>query len=66
MSARLAITIACEVSDCPEESQHSAPTIKEARALARPDGWHHNNGRDIGPDCWSAGWRWGRDGWTVG
>lgn len=67
MATVVAVTIICDVPQCTEdESEHPGSTVKAARQLAQDDGWHVSGGKDIGPGCWADGWRYGRDGWTVG
>lgn len=61
------LTLICDVPSCTEdEGPFPGLTADAARLAARDGGWHHSKGKDIGPECWDAGWRYGRDGWTVG
>lgn len=51
---------------CAATSEAAGVTLTKARALARPGGWKVSGGMDLCPDCWDAGWRFGRSGWTYG
>lgn len=59
MSADRVPAVNCDGPDC-HNATHTplARTVAEVRRIRRADGWHARpGGRDLCPDCWSAGHR---------
>lgn len=49
MTAVKTIEIACDYPDCDEVPDSSMPTVPEARAAAKKEGWIYRGGKDFCP-----------------
>ncbi|MFJ5070215.1 hypothetical protein ACIQC7_27780 [Kitasatospora sp. NPDC088556] len=60
MSFYMIPIVHCDAPGCekPEIHHSEARTVDDVRRLRKPDGWRQRpGGRDICPDCWTAGHR---------